>query len=194
MKNYLKMTALVAVFFVSMTISANEPILKVGSTTNSKSLVFELDSKSTQTKVRFYDADDNIIFSDNISDALYAKKFDLKSLEEGNYTFKVENSLTTYVYTISVKEGSVDIVKRKENSKPVFRKNDAMVYLNLLNLDKKDVKIEITDSSNRLVHEETIANELVVQKVFNFKTAVADGYTIAVKNGNDVYYEAIVVN
>lgn len=194
MKNYLKITALVAVFFVSMTISANEPILKVGSTTNSKSLVFELDSKSTQTKVRFYDADDNIIFSDNISDALYAKKFDLKSLEEGSYTFKVENSLTTYVYTISVKEGSVDVVKRKENSKPVFRKKDAIVYLNLLNLDKKDVKIQVTDSSNRLVHEETIANELVVQKVFNFKTAVADGYTIAVKNGNDVYYEAIVVN
>ncbi len=193
MKNYLKITGVVALFFVTMAVNASEPILTAGSRSNAKSLVLELDSKSPETSVRLYDAEDNIIFSDYITNAIYAKKFDLKNLTEGSYVFRVENALSAYIYTIDVKKGSVDIVKRKENSKPVFRKKDSVVYLNLLNLDKKDVKIQVTDSSNRMVFEEVVTDEMIVQKVFNFKTANPDGYTISVKDGNDVYYEAIVV-
>ncbi len=194
MKKFLKLTAVIAFMFISINGVANEPKLTVFNNAGSKSLVFTLDSNSKETMVKFYDANDNIIFSESLSDGLYAKKFDLKSLEKGNYVFKVENELTTYLYTIDVREESVDIVKRKENSKPVFRRVGEKVLLNLLNLDENDVNIKVIDSQDRIVYNETIAKESIVQKAFNFETAIPDGYVIVVKDGKDTFYEAIVIN
>ncbi|MCJ7467005.1 MAG: hypothetical protein MUO53_09975 [Maribacter sp.] len=194
MKKFLMFTAVSAFMFITMNGMANEPKLVVSSDTGAKSLVFTLDSKSKETMVKFYDANDNIIFSENLSDGTYAKKFDLKSLEVGDYIFKVENELTTYLYTIDVREDGVDIVKRKENSKPVFKKVGAKVFLNLLNLDQNEVIIKVIDSEDRIVYDETISKEMIVQKAFNFETAIPDGYVIVVKDGKDTFYEAIVVN
>jgi hypothetical protein len=194
MKKFLKFTAVIAFMFISMNGMANEPKLVVSGDAGAKSLVFTLDAKSRETMVKFYDANDNIIFSENLSDGTYAKKFDLTSLEEGDYIFKVENELTTYLYTIDVREDGVDIVKRKENSKPVFKKVGAKVLFNLLNLDQNDVVIKVIDSEDRIVYDETISNEMIVQKTFNFETAIPDGYIIVVKDGEEIFYEAIVVN
>ncbi len=194
MKKFLKLTAVIAFMFITINGVANEPKLTVFNNAGSKSLVFTLDSNSKETMVKFYDANDNIIFSESLTDGIYAKKFDLKSLEKGNYVFKVENELTTYLYTIDVREESVDIVKRKENSKPVFRRVGEKVLLNLLNLDENDVNIKVIDSQDRIVYDETIAKESIVQKAFNFESAIPDGYVIVVKDGKDTFYEAIVIN
>ncbi|MDB4271083.1 hypothetical protein N9896_03200 [bacterium] len=85
-------------------------------------------------------------------------------------------------------------LKRIENTKPVFRKKGAMLFLNLLNLDGKDVQIKVYDSDNRTLFSEVIENESIVTKAFNFETAVEDHYTVVVKDGENTYYEDIVVN
>ena len=86
------------------------------------------------------------------------------------------------------------ILKRIENTKPVFRLKGDRLFLNLLNLEGKDVQIKVFDSNNRTLYKEVIENETVITKAFNFESAYKDQYTVVVKEGKNTYYEDIVVN
>ncbi len=195
MKKVLKLTAVLAFMFVTSKGMANEPKLNVLSNTNTKSLVFELDPSSKDTSVKFFDIDGNIMYSEAVSGKYaYTKKFDLKDLKDGSYYLKVDNALREIVYTLEVDATDVKIVEKKENAKPVFKVAEGMVFLNLLNLDAKKVEIKIYDSSNRMLFEEVVSDELKIEKAFNFKNAFKDSYTLMVKDSNGVYYKDFVVN
>ena len=147
---------MVALMFVTSSGIANEGKLSLETKTESRSLVFKLDAQASETNIKLFDSDDHIIYSENISNSSYAKKFDLTNLAEGLYFFTTEDSLKKITYVIEVIGAEVNILKKKENAKPVFRKKNGIVYLNLLNLDKKSVTIEVFDSSDRLVFQKSV--------------------------------------
>ncbi|MGF1559239.1 MAG: hypothetical protein ACFCUL_09135 [Flavobacteriaceae bacterium] len=193
MKKIVRSIAVVALMIMTITVSAKEP--KLSLTANAeKSLTFELDAQSHETKISMVDYDDNVIYAEKIQGVLaYSKKFDLKNLPIGNYFLFVENELKKTVYTINVTSSMVEIVERKENAKPVFRKTGERVFLNLLNLDKEVVNITVYDSENRIVFKEAVKDEMLVEKVFNFDKAYAGNYTIVVNDGEDTFYEDVLV-
>ena len=193
MRKVTRTVAMIALMFGALTVSANEGKLSSINTKNTKSVVFELDSKAGMTTIRLSDIDQNVIYFEEIDQVIYTKKFDLNSLKDGMYYFTTEDSLKTTTYTIKVAKSSVAILNKKEDRKPIFRKESGMVYLNLLNLDKGDVKIEVFDSSNRLVFSEKRENEMIVEKAFNFTNAFHDSYTVVVKEGNNTYYEIVKI-
>ncbi|WP_422083998.1 hypothetical protein [Ulvibacterium sp.] len=194
MKTILKFTTVIALLLVTVTAVAKEPKLRVINKANDKALVFEWDTQEEDTYIQIVDAAGNIIYYENVLNTeVYTKKFDLKNLEEGNYLLEAENALKKITYTINV-DDKVGVAKRKESAKPVFRKVDGMVYLNLLNLEGKKVEIKVLDSDNRMVFKETLENETLVEKAFNFKNAYAGNYTVIVRDNTSVHYEDIVVN
>ncbi len=193
MKTIMKFTAIVAFMLTTVVSMAKEPKLSIVSENDIKSLVFELDSQSKETTVKFIDAKDHVIYSESISDKVYIKKFNLKMLEDGIYYILAEDTMRSIVYKISLKGKVVKIVERKENSKPVFKTLEDRVFLNLLNLEKNKVEIKVYDSYNRVVFKQDIKDEMLVEKAFNFEKALADTYTIVVKNNNEVYYKNVVI-
>ena len=56
------------------------------------------------------------------------------------------------------------------------------------------MEIKVFDSDNRTLFSEVVENENIVSKAFNFETAHEDRYTVVVKDGENTYYEDIVVN
>ncbi|MGB5203545.1 hypothetical protein [Eudoraea sp.] len=194
MKTNLKFTAMIAFMFITVVGLAKEPKVSLMTEGQSKSLIVALDSKNNKTILKIIDENQNIIFSEKISVNSYTKKFDLDKLENGSYLFELDDSLRTLTYTIRVENEEVKILRRIENNKPIFRKIGAKLYLNLLNLDSKDVEIKVFDSDNRTLFSEVVENENIVSKAFNFETAHKDRYTIVVKDGENTYYEDIVVN
>lgn len=194
MKTNLKFTAMIALMFTTVVGMAREPKLSLISNGESKSLVVELDTQHDKTFLKIIDEDQNIIFSEKVSETSYSKKFDLNELESGSYYFEVDDALRTLVYPISVENKKVKILKRIENTKPVFRLKGDRLFLNLLNLEGKDVQIKVFDSNNRTLYKEVIENETVITKAFNFESAYEDQYTVVVKEGENIYYEDIVVN
>jgi len=194
MKTNLKFTAMIAFMFATVVGLAKEPKLSLMTEGQSKSLIVELDSKNNKTFLKILDENQNIIFSEKIATTSYTKKFDLNELENGSYYIELDDSLRTLVYPISVENKEVKILKRIENTKPVFRKKGSMLFLNLLNLDGEDVQIKVFDSDNRTLFSEVIKNESIVTKAFNFETAHEDRYTVVVKDGENTYYEDIAVN
>ena len=193
MKTNLKFTAMIALMFTTVVGMAREPKLSLITNGESKSLVVELDTQHDKTFLKIIDEDQNIIFSEKVSETSYSKKFDLNELESGSYYFEVDDALRTLVYPISVENKEVKILKRIENTKPVFRLKGDRLFLNLLNLEGKDVQIKVFDSNNRTLYKEVIENETVITKAFNFESAYEDQYTVVVKEGKNIYYEDIVV-
>ena len=184
---------MVALMFATATGMASEPKLSVSSNADGKSFVYELDASSGETTIKLRDAENHVIYSESIFTGSFTKKFDMKNLSDGLYYFTSENDLKTVSYTLQVEGEIMTMLKRRENAKPVFRKADGMVYLNLLNLNKKDVKIEIYDSNDRLVFSEKRENEMIIEKALNFKQAFKDRYAVVVKDSENTYYESIVV-
>ncbi|MGB6151355.1 MAG: hypothetical protein WBG48_05135 [Pricia sp.] len=193
MKKVIRTAAMIALMFATATSMANDEKLSLESNKESKSLVFEMDAQK-ETVIKLYDADNHIIYSENISATSYSKKFNLKNLADGRYYFTTEDALRKVTYTVMVRNSDVEIVDKKENVKPVFKTEGRVVYLNLLNLSKKDVKIEIYDSSNRLVFSEKRENQMIIEKALNFNKAYSDQYTVVVKDSENTYYENIVID
>ncbi|OWW23734.1 hypothetical protein B4Q04_18465 [Zobellia sp. OII3] len=185
---------MIALLFSTTVGLASEPKLSVVPNENVKSFVYELDSQSGSTTIKFIDAEQNVIFFEKVEKGAYAKKFDLSNLKDGLYFFKSEDELKTISYTISIEGSTVKVIDRKENSKPVFRVKDGRVYLNLLNLDKKDVNIQVYDSSNRLVFSEKREDEMTIEKAFDFTKAYSGDYTVVVRDSKETYYKEISVN
>lgn len=87
----------------------------------------------------------------------------------------------------------IERLTKKETTRPVFKKEGDMLYMNLLNLDLEKVTITVYDSENRLVFKEVLEGELVIEKAFNFKKAYEDRYTVIVKDSEGTYREKLVV-
>lgn len=194
MKKVLRSAAMIALMFGALTINANEGKLSLFNKGTTKSVVFELDSKAGDTTIKLFDANSNVIYFENIEKLTYSKRFDLKSLKDGVYFFSSEDALKTVTYTINVDKSNVTIPDKVEDTKPVFRKKEDIVYLNFLNLAKGDVKIEVFDSSNRLVFSEKWKDTMIIEKAINFKKAYIDSYTIVVKEGGKAYYETVEID
>ncbi|WP_276391667.1 DUF3244 domain-containing protein [Eudoraea chungangensis] len=193
MKTIMKFTAIISFLLVTSTTIAKDPEFSVEANGESKSLVLTLDTQWSTTKLRILDKENNVIYNETVSKSLYAKKFDLSKLQKGNYSLEVDNSLRTIYYTIEVGSEDLEIIKRKERSKPVFRKTENKVFLNLLNLDAEDVEVKVIDSQNRVVYTEVVEGESIVEKAFNFEKAHDDRYTVLVKDDMLTYSESILV-
>ncbi|MEA1787541.1 hypothetical protein U1E44_15675 [Arenibacter sp. GZD96] len=195
MKTIIKFSAVVAFMFVTVAGMANEPKLSVVANEAAKSLVFKLDGQSGSATVRIIDAQNNVIFSQNFAkEGNYSKKFDFKNVASGTYYLTMENDLRVISYTVAVNDADLKVVSRKENAKPVFRTKGEVIFLNLLNLEQKEVSIKVYDSSYRLLYSEVVADKLLVEKAFNFESAKKDSYTVVVKDKTNTYYKDIVVN
>jgi hypothetical protein len=195
MKTIKKLTLSTAFLFITAFGMANKIDLRIVPAEDSKALVFKYDNLFTDATLKFIDEQGNVIFSETLEDkAEYLKRFNLNSLETGTYFLEVEDAVKETEYTILVEDTGISIENKLEKNKPVFRKKDDIVYLNLLNLGKEEVEVKVFDSSNRVVFNQVFENEELIEKAFNFKNAHVGQYRIIVKNLNDKYFDEILVD
>ena len=195
MKTIKKLTLSTAFLFITAFGMANKIDLRIDPEENSKTLVFRYDNLSTDAMLKFIDEQGNVIFSESLEDkAEYLKRFNLNTLETGTYFLEVEDAIKETEYTILVEDSGISIENKLEKNKPVFRKKDGLVYLNLLNLSKKEVEIKVFDNDNRVVFNQVFEKEERIEKAFNFKNAYSGRYNIMVKNLNDKYFEEVIVD
>ena len=195
MKTIKKLTLSTAFLFITAFGMANKIDLRIVPAEDSKTLVFKYDNLSTDATLKFIDEQGNVIFSETLEDkAEYLKRFNLNSLETGTYFLEVEDAVKETEYTILVEDSGISIENKLEKNKPVFRKKDGLVYLNLLNLSKKEVEIKVFDNDNRVVFNQVFEKEERIEKAFNFKNAYSGRYNIMVKNLNDKYFEEVIVD
>lgn len=193
MKSIMKFTAIASLLLLTNLMLAKEPEFNIVAKGESKSVILTLDTQLVSTGVKIIDKNQNVIYKEKIDESHYSKKFDFNKLEKGEYAMEIENSLKTIVYTIEVGDSTLVIQKKEEKTKPIIRRVGDKVFLNLLNLEEKEVNIKIMDSQNRVVYSETLEGKNIVEKAFNFEKAENDRYVLLVKNNTVTYSESILV-
>jgi flagellar hook assembly protein FlgD len=193
MKKLVKSITVVALLFVVATGMAKEA--KLSLTPNAeKSLDFKMDITSEETIISIVDTEGIIIFSEKVvGTKVYSKKFDLKNLPQGRYFLEVEDSVKETSFSFLVGDVAIEIIEKIEQVKPVFKQKEGRVFMNFLNLDEQEVKIKVLDGEGHVVFAESISNEQVIEKVFNFESAFASSYTLFVKKDSDTYSETVLV-
>jgi len=88
---------------------------------------------------------------------------------------------------------NTDSLMIRETDEPFFRRADGKLYMNFFNQDMEEVQIKVVDSENRVVFKQTLKDQLVVEKAFNFTNAEKDSYKVIIKGSQDTYYESYVV-
>ena len=81
----------------------------------------------------------------------------------------------------------------KVNLDPVFVKKGQKIMMNLLNVSQGKVLLKVYDSEERLVFDEAIDGDIVVEKSFNFEKAFKDEYPIVVVDKFGTYKKKMVV-
>jgi len=81
----------------------------------------------------------------------------------------------------------------KVNLDPVFVKKGQKIMMNLLNVSRGKVLLKVYDSEDRLVFDEAIDGDIVVEKSFNFEKAFKDEYTIVVVDKFGTYKKTMEV-
>jgi flagellar hook assembly protein FlgD len=117
----------------------------------------------------------------------------LKSLTAFTLLFATALSFAHTTPSVSSIQNNGASVSVKGDHKPYFRKSSGKLFMNFFNQEMGDVRIQVIDSENRIVFKETLKEKLVVEKVFNFSSAVKDSYKVIVKDGNETYSEYYVV-
>ncbi|SHK46392.1 hypothetical protein [Maribacter aquivivus] len=194
MKNLVKFTTVVAFMLATVAGMAREPKLNLLSTGKAKSVVLTMDASINGVQVKLMDSDLNVIYSEKMTEGQFSKKLNLKDLVDGVYFLSADDYMTAYSYTIVLENDNLKIVESDEEIKPFFRKTDNMIFMNYLNLDRADMSIKIYDTESRTVFTQEVADELIVEKAFNFTDAFPGTYTVTVKSAGKTYTEEFVVN
>ncbi|WP_396633754.1 hypothetical protein [Maribacter sp. R86514] len=194
MKNLVKFTTVVAFMLATVAGMAREPKLNLLSAGKAKSVVLTMDASTNGVQVKLMDSDLNVIYSEKMTEGQFSKKLNLKDLTDGVYFLSADDNMTAYSYTIVLDNDNVKIVESDEEIKPFFRKTDNMIFMNYLNLDRADMSIKIYDTESRTVFTQEVADELIVEKAFNFTDAFPGTYTVTVKSAGKTYTEEFVVN
>lgn len=172
---------------------SSEPMVRLSTVENSKTLIFEFDASDKISSLKLIDANTNVLYYERIEDKnQFKKKFDFSELKWGDYSLIIENELSYSVHAITVSKDALILIEEAENYKPYFRIADERIAINFLNLNKELVTISIYDSENRTVFSEAI-DDIIVEKAFNFEKAFADNYTVVIKTEQKSYYENILV-
>ena len=194
MKNLVKFTTVVAFMLATVAGMAREPKLNLLSAGKAKSVVLTMDASTNGVQVKLMDSDLNVIYSEKMTEGQFSKKLNLKDLTDGVYFLSADDNMTAYSYTIVLDNDNVKIVESDEEIKPFFRKTDNMIFMNYLNLDRADMSIKIYDTESRTVFTQEVADEMIVEKAFNFTDAFPGTYTVTVKSAGKTYTEEFVVN
>ena len=193
MKKVLRFTAMTALLFTTSWTMANEPLSVLVSTDASKGLVIKWDASFKMTTVKIFDSSNNVIFSDNIvKKENKALKFNLEKLEIGIYTLKIESFNKVTEYGVRINRNDIEILEKKEISKPIFSHKDKKLVLNFLNADGAPVYLKVYDSENRILFKETLTGN-TIGKVINFESAFEDSYTVMLIDENTTYSELVVI-
>ena len=194
MKTILKITTVVAFMFATIAGMAREPKLDVVTLGNSKSVLFTLDTPDQSVTVKLLDSDSNSIYFEKLSNGHFSKKLNMKDLVDGYYYLVADSGLKSNMYTISLKDGIIEIIDAAEDVKPFFRKTRNKVFMNFLNLDKSEISLKVYDQNYRLVFSETVSDQIIVEKAFNFEGAYSGSYMVVVSDDTKTYSEEFVVN
>lgn len=177
--------------------NSDVPSIKIMKTGLDKlSLVMEDLSLGTEATVSIEDTKGFVLISEEVKKTnSFAKVFNLKNLPAGDYKMVINTQTrkTIQPITLTEKDITVDVNKRKVIFHPTIRMNESFLDVTWLGNRISDVKVSISNEQGVVVFGDNIKNVFKIEKRYNVAQLERGVYTVRVKTPHDSYYEELVV-
>lgn len=115
----------------------------------------------------------------------FAKIFDLTNLEDGQYTLKIKSRNTVVNHHFEIIDGKIK-VNNKVNTKPKFNSQGNKALLELNNDTKLSYSLSVFDENGEVLFN-SIEDDVLIRKVFDFSTIANGEYTIMASSNKNNY-------
>ena len=182
-----------SLMFFNITVANNYmPVLKI----EDNKLYLTLDHVSAQTTVRIHDKEGFTWLQEEIGmTGPFKKVFDLESLPLGPYTLTIKSLTREIVQPITLSEDELimDESKRKEFFQANLSKKRKNVNLTLMNPTNSVVNFFVIDRMGRLIYQDAIKGQKVIDKNYDLNYLPRGHYTVIVDNAHEVFTHSITV-
>ncbi|WP_141719654.1 hypothetical protein [Roseivirga misakiensis] len=172
----------------------NKPSVRVEKVGTKTLVVFVNGSKEGETQIKLKDENGLTLYNTQTKDGLeFAKKFDLGSLEAGNYTVEVENAMSFTATPVSINKDSAWINNEDQITilKPVLRQSGEKLDIILPSDDCDDVIVTIFDSNFKKLASENFNGEAL--KRFDLSQLTEGSYTVKMTTKGRNFVQSVSV-
>lgn len=164
--------------------------------------VSALNAKTINLVLRNADGDIQVSIKDNKGFKLYtkkfqasyvSKKFDLRTLETGDYIIEIKGQTKIIVMPFTVEENHVKINSKYETVfyKPIVRLENDDVFISVLAGDNESSEIALYDEYDNLLYSEEIVGKVNLRRKLNISKLVKGEYRLVMKRGNKTFGQII---
>ena len=187
----MKRTILTTAFLMAVVfgVFANEITPSFAAPISDKSFSVSLSKwKSTEVEISIVDQFGTVVISETVSpETNKARVYNMKFMEDGNYTVVVEDATKTSKQAVTLDAGSINVgVDSKTFYKPMFKYDNDLVKINYLALGNK-VSVKLIDSEGNLLYNEKFENEAAINKALNIKSLQSGFYYASITTEDATY-------
>jgi len=195
MKNVLKISLILAVFLTAFGASANEKDFSLRVKSEKGKMVSFSINEAKNISLSIYGKNNETLFDEIItSNGTINRTYDLNAFPEGNYILEVETDakIAQYEIQISSATASISETAKSEIFKPVLKKGDGFIALNIAKLGKSPIEVQVYDENNTLLYSETFTDKENFATRFDTKSTNADQLTFVVRYKDQIFSETLV--
>ena len=177
----------ISFLFVNIAMADNYlPMIKV----EEKNIYLSLEISNAPVSIRILDEEGLTLIEENIAGTgEFDNVFNLESLPFGSYTLVIKSRHKEIVQPITITSGGLilDENKRMTYFPVLFSQRGAHLKLSLLNPVNTEVMVFIIDETGKVRYQDSITNQVVIEKDYNLKQLPKGNYTVIVDNEKEVY-------
>lgn len=160
---------------------------------NEKSVTFFIDETQT-VQVSIYSAGEELVYEQKTNAVKGSTKtYNLSSLPDGNYKFKLQTDSKSAEYKIELKEGKVAVSDPLLTNlfTPVLKRENGIVTLNFENAPEGPVEIQILDRYNDSLYNQVFDADAAFVKKFDVARVGMGELTFVIKSTNQVFTKTV---
>ncbi|WP_034920680.1 DUF3244 domain-containing protein [Gillisia sp. CAL575] len=193
MKTTIKTFVVALISLVAVNVNAADGlVLKVN---NDQNLMVQIETIENGARLTLKNKSGEILFKNVFfEEESFTKTLSFKDLADGEYHLSLDKKFSISTWVIRKSGDQLDIDKNAYALvfKPIFKKDDKLVYFYVANPTEEKTYLEIYDKSGVLVGTSK-SDKLVVKKTLDFSTMPNGEYSVIVKMGNKKFTERIFI-
>lgn len=194
MKSFIKISLIAALLMSSVGLYASDGEFSFSvKRVNEKTVTFAM-NETQVIDVTIYGANNEALYEKKVNAKKgTSKTYDLSSLPNGNYTFKLLTEAQATEYKIEIKGDSVSVSEPViiNMLNPVLTKMDDVLVLNVENAPKGPIEVEILDQHNGQVYQKVFEGGSTLVKKFDVARGYARELTFIIRSADQVVTKTV---
>jgi hypothetical protein len=197
MKNLLKTSLLAVLLFVSAGAYAYDETFSLKVKSNAQKSIMFFIREPQDVEFSIYDSESEILYKQRIHAVQpSAKTYNLEAFPDGAYKLKLETDSIITTYKIQIVNGKTLVEKPviTEKLKPLLTKENAIISLDMTNLDKGPVEVKIVNEYNDQLYSNVFLDKSKLSKKFNIGKTDAKELTFIVRFKDQEFIKTVSLN